>query len=273
MARPQKNTVDYFPFYCEEGQKMFYLEETYGNDGFATFVKILRELARVDYHYLDLSKKSSLMFLSAKCKVSIETLESIISDLVMLEKFDELLWNENKIIWCQSFIDSIQDAYIKRSNKCITYNSLLLHLESLGVRKPLKSSSKPLKSSSEGGENTQTKLKKTKEEENKEEQTPPTPKGEYFDFDVYLQKINELFGRDFKVVNDVTKRKMKATLKTYTKHNVWIAMQNCKNDTHHIESNYKYCTPEFFARTTTIERHGDKLREKSNGSNTYQLID
>jgi len=266
MARPQKNTVDYFPFYCEEGQKMFYLEETYGNDGFATFVKILRELARVNYHYLDLSKKSSLMFLSAKCKVSIETLESIISDLVMLGKFDELLWNENKIIWCQSFIDSIQDAYIKRSNKCVTYDSLLRHLQSLGVRKPLKSSNKPSKGSSEGNENTQTKLKKTKIE-----QTPLTPKGESFDFDVYLKKINELFGRNFKKVDDKIKRKMKATLKTYNKQNVWIAMQNCKNDKHHIDSNYKYCTPEFFARDTTLLRHGDKIRNES--FNTYQLID
>lgn len=31
MARPQKNTVDYFPFYCEDGKKMYYLE-VYAND-------------------------------------------------------------------------------------------------------------------------------------------------------------------------------------------------------------------------------------------------
>jgi uncharacterized protein YdaU (DUF1376 family) len=105
--------------------------------------------------------------------------------------------------------------------------------------------------------------------ENKE--TPLTPKGESFYFDVYIKKINELFGRNFKKVDDKTKRKMKATLKTYNKQNVWIAMQNCKNDKHHIDSNYKYCTPEFFARDTTLLRHGDKIRNES--SNTYQLID
>jgi len=138
MARPQRNNVDYFPFLCEEGEKMYYLEETYGNDGFATFVKLLRELAKVDYHYLNLSKPSSLMFLSAKCKVSKEVLEAIISDLVMLEKFDKVLWTENKVIWCQDFIDSIQDAYSKRSNVCIDYKSLLVLLTSLGVRKPSK---------------------------------------------------------------------------------------------------------------------------------------
>jgi len=139
MARPERNNVDYFPFICEEGKKMYYIEETYGNDGFAVFVKILRELAKTEYHYLNLSKNTTLMFLSAKCKVSKETLESIISDLVELDKFDSILWNENKIIWCQDFIDSIQDAYSKRKNECINLEGLHTLLISLGVRKPIKS--------------------------------------------------------------------------------------------------------------------------------------
>jgi len=54
MARPEKNNVEYFPFICEDGKKMFYIEETYGNDGFATFVKLLRELAKADNHYLNI---------------------------------------------------------------------------------------------------------------------------------------------------------------------------------------------------------------------------
>lgn len=145
MARPERNNVDYFPFLCEEGEKMFYLEQTYGNDGFATFVKILRELARKDYHHINLIDQSSRMFLAAKCRISIELLESIITDLVMLGKFDKKLW-DSKIIWCQDFIDNIQDAYKKRNNNCITYNGLVDRLNSLGVLKQSKSAPKePLK--------------------------------------------------------------------------------------------------------------------------------
>lgn len=139
MARPERNNVNYFPFICEEGKKMYYIEETYGNDGFATFVKLLRELARAENHFLDLSKPTTLMFLSAKCKVSKSVLESIIKDLVDLGKFDQVLWDENRVIWCQDFIDNIQDAYLKRKNKCITYDGLLLLLVSLGIRKHSKS--------------------------------------------------------------------------------------------------------------------------------------
>jgi hypothetical protein len=161
MARPERNNVDYFPFMCEDGNKMFYIEETYGNDGFATFLKLLRELAKTNYHYLDLSKPTTQMFLSAKCKVSKDVLISIINDLVELGKFDFVLWNENKIIWCQDFIDSIQDAYNKRNNKCITYDGLLLLLCSLGIRKPIKGTSTvPV--------NTQSKVNNSKVNENKE---------------------------------------------------------------------------------------------------------
>lgn len=162
MARPQLNTVNYFPFYCEEGSKMFYLEETYGNDGFACFVKILRELAKTENHYLDLSKNTTLMFLSAKCKVPKLTLESIIKDLVELGKFDKVLWEENSIIWCQDFIDSIQDAYVKRKSKCITYPDLLLLLVSFGVRKPSKLPTK-------GVDNPQSKEEEIKVKKNIED--------------------------------------------------------------------------------------------------------
>lgn len=165
MARPERNNVDYFPFICEDGNKMFYIEETYGNDGFATFVKLLRELAKTNYHYLDLSKPTTVMFLSAKCKVSKETLLSIIKDCVELGKFDAMLWNENSIIWCQDFVDSIQDAYSKRNNKCITYDGLLLLLIGLGVRKPSKS-----KTTDTG--NTQSKEEYSKPKESKVNNIP-----------------------------------------------------------------------------------------------------
>ena len=161
MARPERNNVDYFPFICEDGNKMFYIEETYGNDGFATFVKLLRELAKTNYHYLDLSKPTTQMFLSAKCKVSKEILLSIIKDLVDLGKFDKMLWEENSIVWCQDFINSIQDAYIKRKNKCITYDGLLLLLISLGIRKPIKSKLTT-------ADKPQSIVKETKEDETKE---------------------------------------------------------------------------------------------------------
>lgn len=186
MARPERNNIDYFPFFCEDGKKMFYIEETYGNDGFATFIKILRELAKTDYHYLDLSKNTTLMFISAKCKISKELLISIVNDLVDLGKFNEVLWTENKIIWCQDFIDSIQDAYKKRNNKCITFEGLLLLLEGLGVRKPIKSTSTaPVK--------PQSKLKENKVDKIKGNNSTPEPTVSVQDSTFIYNEVKDFF--------------------------------------------------------------------------------
>lgn len=164
MARPERNNVDYFPFFCKEGKAMYYLETTYKNDGFATWVKILRELAVTNYHHLVLSDKVQLMYLASKCKIEVELLESIINDLCDLEEFDKELWTDYKIIWCEKFIESIQDAYKKRRNKCISKSSLL---QSLRNRKPIISSPKVDLSNSEGSINPQSKLKETKRKETK----------------------------------------------------------------------------------------------------------
>jgi len=259
MARPERNTVDYFPFYCEDGKKMFYLEETYGNDGFATFVKILRELAKTEYHYLDLSKTTTMMFLSAKCKINIETLESIIKDLVNLEKFDSVLWNENKIIWCQDFVDSIQDAYSKRKNNCITYNSLLLLLRSLGVRKQDKSSIKLSKSESKGVINPQRKEKETKEDNNNGDE-PPTQTLSFENEDAFLHWFNQAKcfyyktkTSNFRLLPSLTKKTFKTLNKTYSLEEFSKAIKRM-SENEYVRQNNLF-TPEHFLRVANFEKY------------------
>lgn len=140
MARPERNTVDYFPHILGEGKKMYFIEHKYGNNGYATWYKILEKLGATEYHYLNLAREDEVMFLAAKCKVSEELLLSIINDLVKMEVFNKELW-QIKILWCDQFIQSIEDAYKKRNNKCITLEGLGILLEGLGIRKQGKSKS------------------------------------------------------------------------------------------------------------------------------------
>lgn len=135
MARPERNNVDYFPYICKEGKTMYFIEQKYGNDGFATWIKILRELAVTNYHFLDLSDKVQIMYLASKCKVDQEKLIQIIDDLCDLGEFHDQLWLENRIIFSQKFIINIRDAYKKRNNKCIDLQGLLEILNDLGIRK------------------------------------------------------------------------------------------------------------------------------------------
>lgn len=157
MARPERNDVDYFPFLCKEGKAMFYIEQTYGNDGYATWVKILRQLAVTNYHFLNLHDRVEFMFLSSKCKVSQEVLQAIINDLCDLGEFHKELWVDNRILFNEKLVGSLKYAYDKRNNNCTTLDSLLTTLDSLGIRKLNKKQSK-------GVGNPQTKVNYTKEE-------------------------------------------------------------------------------------------------------------
>ena len=132
MARAQKNTVDYFPFLCKEGKSMFYIENKYGNDGFAAWIKILRQMATTNYHYLNLNLQEDWMFLAAKCRVSEQILLDIINDLCRLGEFDDDLWCNNKILVSGKFLENIADAYKKRSTKPPSLPDIRSHL--LGLR-------------------------------------------------------------------------------------------------------------------------------------------
>ena len=134
MARSEKTTVDYYPFLCKEGETMFVIDRKYGNDGYATWFKILRQLAVTSNHFIDLSKGNTLLFLASKCNISGEKLEEIITDLCALGEFDEELWSD-KIVWSDKFIENIQDAYKKRINKCITKEELIEFLNPSSMRK------------------------------------------------------------------------------------------------------------------------------------------
>jgi len=196
MARPTRNDVDYFPFMCKEGKGMFVIEEKYGNDGFATWIKILRSLATTNFHYLNLSDPSEKMFLSAKCKISQNVLESIIDDLINLGEFEKELWDEFSILYSEKFIESIEDAYKKRNNSPLTKKQLLDHLSSLGVNKPSKIIPKPSFETLKGGNNPQSKVEYSIVEEKKED-SKDRKQNYKPDFETIFSKFNNRVHQDW----------------------------------------------------------------------------
>lgn len=117
---------------------MFFIRAKYGIAGYGIWFIILEELGKANYHYLDLQDEKDIMYLSAQCGSDQGLVLSIIEDLVKLEAFDAELWSQ-KILFNQSFVDSIQDAYKKRSNSCITRDELIQILTDKGRLKGLKS--------------------------------------------------------------------------------------------------------------------------------------
>jgi uncharacterized phage protein (TIGR02220 family) len=83
-----------------------------------------------------------------------------------------------------------------------------------------------------------------------------TPTKVEIDFDILLKYINLKTKRGFRVVNDKVKRSFKARLKEgYTKDDVKNAIINSVKSKYHKESNYQFLTPEFFSRSSTLDKY------------------
>lgn len=114
MARPKKQTVDYFPHYVSEGKTKLILQNEFGNDGYAFWYKLLELLCESEYQVYDYSNPASWRLLLAKTHVTDDNAVKILQLLADLETIDSEL-HEKKIIWSQKLIDNLELVYKRRA--------------------------------------------------------------------------------------------------------------------------------------------------------------
>lgn len=73
------------------------------------------------------------------------------------------------------------------------------------------------------------------------------------DFQKFIDWFNFFTKRNFKVTQKV-KTALKSRLKDYSKSDILTAIENAHKDDYHIETNFKYLTPEFILRPDKIEK-------------------
>jgi len=113
MARPNKQTVAYFPHDTDasEGKTLTIIQSKYGNDGYAFWFKLLQLLGKSPGHYFDFNNPADWEFLLAKThQKDTETARKTLETLAVLDAIDKELY-ENGVIWCQKFVDGVADAY------------------------------------------------------------------------------------------------------------------------------------------------------------------
>jgi uncharacterized phage protein (TIGR02220 family) len=78
------------------------------------------------------------------------------------------------------------------------------------------------------------------------------------DFDSLLKLINDTFKRNFRTINSKNRTAFMARLKQgYRKDDIATAIINCKSNEYHINTNYRYCTPEFFSRADVLDKYSN----------------
>lgn len=160
MARPQKQTVDYFPHDTDasRGKTLSILQTKYGNDGYAFWFKLLELLGSSEGHYYQYKEEVDIEFLVSYTGVSRrETAFLVLETLAKLGAIDFELY-QNQVIWCQKFVDRIEDAYRDRVTHTPQRPSFLVS----GTGNPHAEGVSGTGNGVSGTGNPQTKLNKTK---------------------------------------------------------------------------------------------------------------
>ncbi len=70
MARPKKNTVEYFPHNCHWSKELEIFVDRYRNDGYAFYYRLFELLGLTPDHKYDCSKSIDNQYLASKTGVT-----------------------------------------------------------------------------------------------------------------------------------------------------------------------------------------------------------
>jgi hypothetical protein len=116
MARPIKETVDYFPHYTNGGKTLFIIDSMFGNDGYAFWFRLLELLCNQKGLVYDVRNPVNMKFLTAKTRVSEDYAIKILDTLAELDAIDPELWAQ-KLIWATNLADNVRDAFKNRISR------------------------------------------------------------------------------------------------------------------------------------------------------------
>lgn len=161
-GRKQKLTVEYFPHYVDHGRVLFIMESTWGALGYAAFYKLMEVLGKSEGHYFRAGNCEGQEYLAAKMGVTPEILQEMLCKLVKMGVIDRELWEKTKVIWMQSFVESLEAVYRKRIIPVPEIPKVSLFLPPEIGHKPPSSGISAPEIDPSGAGNRQSKVKRSK---------------------------------------------------------------------------------------------------------------
>ena len=112
MARPQKQTVEYFSHDADAGNSrtLSVLFNHFGHEGLSAWWLLLERISRTRNHVIIISNEEDIEFLAATMHFKPDRLREILSKMADLEAIDPALF-EAGLIWSQNFVDRLEPVY------------------------------------------------------------------------------------------------------------------------------------------------------------------
>ena len=134
MARPKKNTVDYFPHDCHPNKELEIFINKHGNEGYAFFYRLREVLGITKGHGYCADEKVDMAYLCKKTGVDEKLLIEMVEFLCEIGEINKKIWRDNYFIWWPNFVDSLKELYKRRKNDLPNYEKLTLFRKELKVK-------------------------------------------------------------------------------------------------------------------------------------------
>lgn len=190
MARPERRDADYFPFYAKDGRTLFILQSKFGLEGIGFFTNLFRLLCMTPDHHICIAEEADRMYLFAKVGIEEARGIELLNLMATTGKIDAGLW-QKQVIASDAFLQSLKDAYERRTNNCITIDEIrqkYVKARVSGDINPVNGDNNPVK----GDINTQRKGKERKLDTMSGKTPDPIPYKDIVDY------LNRVVGTNFK---------------------------------------------------------------------------
>ena len=114
MSRPKSKNVFYFPHYTKSCKELDLIEHRHKSEGYKAYYKLLEMLADADYHGLSVNSRDEQDMFELGMNCNPEVVKDVINILVNAERIDRELWESEKVIWMQDFVETLKPVYLNR---------------------------------------------------------------------------------------------------------------------------------------------------------------
>ena len=113
-GRPIANNVDYFPHKCKDDKELMFIEHKYKSEGYEAFYRLQQSLGDAEFHRIDLKNDLEKQMFEMGMSVNQEIVYGVIDILVGMNWLDQELYQKDKVLWSDKFVNSIRAVYINR---------------------------------------------------------------------------------------------------------------------------------------------------------------
>ncbi|MBH0176250.1 DUF4373 domain-containing protein [Fictibacillus sp. 23RED33] len=168
MARPNKQSVDYFPLDVHLDDKFKFIEIKYKLEGFAIIIKLLQKIYASSYWYR-WTEDEALLF-ADEIRADFDLVTKVVNEAIDRDLFDKDLYETFSILTSKGIQKRYKEIVRKRKDVEIKEEYLLID-GTFGVNSAINSindAPKVESSRNPDGRSTQSKVKETKVKETKE---------------------------------------------------------------------------------------------------------